>query len=65
MNKITILIDTLRGHAGGPASILDMAETLSTLGNEVHLGITRFDPSYIYRKQKLVREKFDSKIKRT
>tara|TARA_B100000315_G_scaffold256138_1_gene301326 strand:+ start:2286 stop:3572 length:1287 start_codon:yes stop_codon:yes gene_type:complete len=63
MNKITILIDTIRGHAGGPASIFDMATTLSTIGNEVHLGLISFDPFYIYRRKQLVRKKFDSEIK--
>jgi len=63
MNKITILIDSLRKHTGGIASIFDMATTLSTLGNEVHLGLISFDPLYIYRRQQLVREKFDSEIK--
>ena len=63
MNKITILIDTIRGHAGGPASIFDMATTLSTIGNEVHPGLISFDPFYIYRRKQLVRKKFDSEIK--
>ena len=64
MNKITILINSIRKNTGGIASILDMATTLSTLGNEVHLGLISFDPLYIYRRQQLVREKFDSEIKK-
>lgn len=41
---VAVLVDTLRPGTGGTASVLELAEAIASLGNEVHLIVIRYDP---------------------
>jgi len=50
---VALLVDSIRAGTGGIASILQVAQTLSSQGYEVHLAVLRLDPLFLFHINRL------------